>query len=490
LVATAAPEAPAKPASGPGAARSAAAFTLGTALQRGLPYLFLPLYTRALSPAEYGALSILLAVSTAATFLFSFGLDLAVYRMYFQLDGSEDQKVFIDSIWRVLVAVPILLAVLFGAAVWPFLGHVPRMTGADGLLALLAAAVGVASTTVPYAVLRIRRQLNRFVFLTLLNGVATAVLTLLLVVVFDEGVEGWLVAAVGANLVSLIAALWAVPWSRAARFDRSMVVSAVKFGASIVPHSMAGWSLLLADRLILSAQVSGTDLGIYSLGSNLAIPILIAVQSLNQAVMPNYAKAGRGEKKPRSLEQIVLVQMVAAVGLGLAAALLATPVVALLAAPDFHGAAPVLAWTALGYVFTGMYFVPMNGATLAAGKTRLVWVRTVVSALVNIGLIIVLVPIGGIVLAAVASAAGYLCMLVLIASYSRDPRNPVRYPWRKLATLIGLGLFTFVVGDLTTPGGGIVGTLGRILWLVLFVISLFVCGVLDLKMVTRKFVSV
>jgi O-antigen/teichoic acid export membrane protein len=182
--------------------------------------------------------------------------------------------------------------------------------------------------------------------------------------------------------------------------------------------------------------------------------------------------------------------MVAAVGLGLAAALLATPVVALLAAPDFHGAAPVLAWTALGYVFTGMYFVPMNGATLAAGKTRLVWVRTVVSALVNSGLIIVLVPIGGIVLAAVASAAGYLCMLVLIASYSRDPRNPIRYPWRKLATLIGLGLFTFVVGDATTPSGGIVGTLGRILWLVLFAISLFVCGVLDLKMVTRKFVSV
>jgi O-antigen/teichoic acid export membrane protein len=488
-VATAAPDAPAKPASGPGAARSAAAFTLGTALQRGLPYLFLPLYTRALSPAEYGALSILLAVSTAATFLFSFGLDLAVYRMYFQLDGSEDQKVFIDSIWRVLVAVPILLAVLFGAAVWPFLGHVPRMTGADGLLALLAAAVGVASTTVPYAVLRIRRQLNRFVFLTLLNGVATAVLTLLLVVVFDEGVEGWLVAAVGANLVSLIAALWAVPWSRAARFDRSMVVSAVKFGASIVPHSMAGWSLLLADRLILSAQVSGTDLGIYSLGSNLAIPILIAVQSLNQAVMPSYAAAGRGDEPPRSLEQIVLLQNVVAVGLGLAAALLATPVVQLLAAPDFHGAAPVLAWTALGYVFTGMYFVPMNGATLAAGKTRLVWVRTVVCALINIGLIIVLVPIGGIVLAAVASAAGYFCMLVAIASYSRDPRNPVRYPWRKLATLIVLGLVTFVAGSETTPSGGLVGTAGRIGWLLVFVVSLFACGVLDRKLVTRHLVS-
>ena len=81
-------------------------------------------------------------------------------------------------------------------------------------------------------------------------------------------------------------------------------------------------------------------------------------------------------------------------------------------------------------------------------------------------------------------------MLVLIASYSRDPRNPIRYPWRKLVTLIGLGLFTYVVGTATTSSGGIVGTLGRILWLVLFVISLFVCGVLDLKMVTRKFVSV
>ncbi len=488
-VATAAPDAPAKRAAGPGAARSAVAFTLGTALQRGLSYLFLPLYTRALSPAQYGALSILLAVSTAATFLFSFGLDLAVYRMYFQLEGSEDQKVFIDSIWRVLIAVPILLAVVLGAVLWPFLDTVPQMTGADGILTLLSAAVGVASTTVPYAVLRIRRQLNQFVFLTVSNGIAVAIMTLLLVVVLGKGVEGWLVAAVVANVFSLIAAFWIVPWARAARFDRAMVVAAVKFGASIVPHSLAGWSLLLADRLILSAQVSAADLGIYSLGANLAVPILIAVQSLNQAVMPSYAAAGRGQKQPRSLEQIVVLQFVAAVGLAVAAGLLATPVVRLLAAPDFAGAAPILAWTALGFAFTGMYFVPMNGATLAAGKTRLVWVRTVVCALINIGLIIVLVPIGGIVLAAVASAAGYFCMLVAIASYSRDPRNPVRYPWRKLATLTGLGLATFALGDTLTPNAGAVGTIGRILWLVLFVVSLFVCGVLDQKMLTRRLVN-
>ena len=59
--------------------RSAVVFGVGNGLTPGIGFLLLPLYTRALTPSQYGPLSVLLAVSSAAAMLFTFGLDLGLF---------------------------------------------------------------------------------------------------------------------------------------------------------------------------------------------------------------------------------------------------------------------------------------------------------------------------------------------------------------------------------------------------------------------------
>ena len=70
----------------------------------------------------------------------------------------------------------------------------------------------MAATTVPLALLRAQQRLRDYIVVSSCLAGATAVLTVTLVVVLDRGVTGWLLAMIGANFATLVAAVVVVPW--------------------------------------------------------------------------------------------------------------------------------------------------------------------------------------------------------------------------------------------------------------------------------------
>ena len=71
---------------------SAAVYSLGFTVQRAIGLLMLPLYTRALSPTEYGALGVLLSASVLLGLLLSAGLEPWIIRNYVQLDDDPERR--------------------------------------------------------------------------------------------------------------------------------------------------------------------------------------------------------------------------------------------------------------------------------------------------------------------------------------------------------------------------------------------------------------
>ena len=83
----------------------------------------------------------------------------------------------------------------------------------------------------------------------------------------------------------------------------------MRFGATLIPHAFALWALLLIDRGVLAGLVSAHQLGIYSLAANLGVPVAIAIQSLNQAMMPAYASAGVHPEQRDHLADLIVIQL-------------------------------------------------------------------------------------------------------------------------------------------------------------------------------------
>lgn len=452
---------------------SAATYSLGFAVQRAIGIFMLPFYTRAISPSQYGELGILLSVYAAVSVLYSAGLEPWIVRSYFQMSADpERRQEQIDSVWRFLVVYPLIASLALAAAVWPFLGSSGSVSGLDFSLMLLASAIGTTATTLPLAVLRARQDLRGYLWITIVTALGTPAVTAVFVVLLHEGVRGWFLALVIVNLAAFATSLVVVPWRPRARLNWRIVGAAVLFSLPLVPHFISSWALQLADRLVIAGIVSNAQLGIYSLASNLASPILLLMQALNQGFIPTYARAGAEAGHEKELYDLVALQITVVIGLTLAGAMFGMSAVSLLTPSGYHSAAPLVPWIVLGYGFVGLYYVPMNGATVGAGRRNFAWVASGSSAVVNVGLLLLLVPKYGVYSAAVASAIGYLVLLVLMAIWAHARHNPVRYDWVQIGQALAFGIVAYVGAALTVPQAPL-ATIGvQLAWFLAFAVGI------------------
>ncbi len=451
-----------------GAIRSAVVYALGSAVPRAIGLLTLPIYTHVLGPQEYGTFALLVAISTAVAIVFGLGLDVAIFRLYFQLATDPvGQRRFVGTVWTVLMVVPISAAFVIGLVSWPFVSGA-RFTPLELLLALVGAAMAVASSTAPLAVLRAEQRLRAFVLLTTVSTVASVGLALLFVVGFRWGVAGWLGAAIIASALTLAVSIRVVPFEPPRPFDRPLLRNALGFGAPLVPHAFAHWALQVADRVVIAGIVTQAALGVYSLASNLALPVLMLVQAVNYAFMPTYARARIGEESQRQLADMVVLQAVLVALICSACALLAPPFIELATPASYHAATELVPWIVLGYGFLGLYFIPMNGISLGGGRTRFAAVTSISAAALNIGSLYAFVPAGGIHAAAIAAAVAYAVLLIAVFLYARRPENPVVYRWRALGAALAVVTADYVMARLLThDAGGISVLVERTLLLLL-----------------------
>jgi O-antigen/teichoic acid export membrane protein len=449
--------------------RSAVVFGVGNGLTPGIGFVLLPVYTRALTPSQYGPLSVLLAVSSAAGMLFSFGLDLGLFRSFFELaDEPIRQRRFLGSAWRFLILAPLSGAILLTAIGAPFITSVHDVSVADLFLALVAGALYAGATVVPLVVLRVNERLVGYIVVSGANAAATTIFVFLAVVVWHLGITGWLGASAASNVVLLLASAVVLPWYREERFDWALLRGPLRFGLTLIPHAFALWAIMLADRIVLAGLVSARQLGLYSLAANIGVPIGFATGALNQSLLPRYAKAGLGDEDRRRLGGVITQQLTLTTAIALAGALLGGTLVTILAAPSYHAAAPLVVWIALGQGLTGLYLIPMNGATIGAGRSAFVWVISGFAAVTNIVLLLLFVPAHGILAAAISYAATGLVLVTGISVYSRGPGNPNTYRWRVIAGVLAAAGLSYAGAAVTAPGASIGAGAARLAWLVLF----------------------
>jgi O-antigen/teichoic acid export membrane protein len=450
---------------------SGGAFALGNAAQRVFAFLLLPLYTAALSPAEFGRLGLLITIQAGVTVALSAGMETGVFRHYFHLEGnSSAQQRFVTSAWKsLLIAAPAVAAIV--AMLLVLLAPSSAVfRPKEAAIAVLGAAILVAATIVPLTILRAEQRLKDYITITLVAGISTAILTVLAVVILRLGVVGYFIAILIANSVTLAASIYILPWRRREGFDRVGMRSTLAIALPLIPHTLSHWSLVLMDRAMLAVLVVPSALGVYTLASNLALPALILVLSLTQGFMPSYARAQAGSQAVRELRDTITAQVLLVFFIGCATALLA-PIAVYIMAPSYAGAAPLVPWLALGYVFLGIYYVPMNAISLIVGRTTFVWVITVFAAAVNLGLIYIFVVEDGLLVAAIASAAGYLLLLVLITIYAIRLGVRLSIDWRRIFGGVILFGLLYTIGASLTPDHGVAGLLERSVILVISIVA-------------------
>lgn len=448
------------------ALRSGLVYTVASAAPRAVGFALLPVFTRVLAPSAYGQLSVALSVITVASIFFALGFDVAVFRNVIRLESDPPARArFVSSTWTFLLVVPWLMAIACGVVLVPVLGASHVLSAGRLVLALVGAALAVGATTVPMVVLRAENRFRDYMTMTASNMIVSTGLSLVLVVWIHGGVVGYLFSVIVGNLVTFAIALRIVPYSRPKPFDRLMVRETLGLSMPIVPHFISLWALQLADRFLVAAILGTAAAGLYSVASNLALPMFIIVLGFGQAFMPAYARAADAENAAESLRLTIASQVAVMSVLCLTCAALAPPAIHLLTDSRYASAAGLAPWIVLGYGFQGFYAIPMNGITLTHGKTKGLALVSGTGAATNIGLIVWLAPMYGLEAVAIASAVGYAALLVGVCFFAIYRRAKLPYPWIRIVAVVGFTLAGYAGCALTSGETSIASVVVRIMWI-------------------------
>lgn len=395
------------------AGRAASVYLGLTLLQRVVGFLVLPFATRAMTQAEFGSITLMIAAGGLAAVVFGAAAETTVFRAaaVSHWSGRDPAGILLICRRYLFLGAPALGLLLAGVVLlveWEPMSIPSRAVACE--IAAVALNTGVIGFALAF--LRARERLGAFAVLSVATILATVVGRWIFVVTWGGGVLGWAAADL---LAAVLPYVLAIPLLRlpAASVLAGQVHETLAFTLPLVPHRLAFWSLVSLDRLALGAVASLPVVGVYGLASNLALVSMMVIGEINRAFLVEYAGTTFPAPTTR-LERFVHIQAV----LALAVPAAACGAVALLAVPvfgtEYGGIREIFALMGVGQLLYGLYLIPSNLLIQGAGYSGINWIGSSAGALVAlVGAVAVGGRFGGVAVAA-CTAFGYLLMLAIV----------------------------------------------------------------------------
>ena len=420
-------------------------------------FLLLPVYTRFLSTADFGIVSLAGSAALLLSIAYRLGLDAALLRMHHEL-GRGDLRMLYSTVAALSLACAAAVTVV-GALLAPLLSD-PSAAGTLVPVVLLALAIGAVNTFqyVPSVWFRATDQTGRYLLLALAAFSAVVATTVVLVVVVQLGAVGSLAGQLAGAVVmaaSALAILWRQrPW----RFSRNLARRALDFGLPLLPHSLAGWLLSVSDRWLLGILlgVAVADalaaVGVYSLGYQLGYAVGLVAISFNAAWLPFLYRVGDGPGGPVILRESTTLAVAGFSALAAAIAILAPDLIGVIAPPEWAPAADVTAVIAFASAANAAGLMFASGIYLARA-TRVMPLLTLIAAGLNIGCNFLLIPRIGIMGAALATLVAYAGLAVMTAIVA-ERHHPIRIDTVRLGALAAVTITATLVSRAVAVGDG------------------------------------
>lgn len=418
--------------------RDSIIYGVSSALSRGVQIILIPVYTRILSPGEYGVVDMVAIFGALVNLTVALEISQGVAR-YLADAGSESERrnfastgvIFSVGAYGVFAIVAIVLAapladVLFGSDQWESALRIGVVALAiSGLFALLQ------------DLLRWRLDPGAYLWASVAYTLGNAGIGIYLVAYAGLGVAGVLWGQVAGAFAGAI-----VAWSRMAgfivpSFDTTRLRQMLGYSAPLVLSGVAVFANQFIDRIAVRQLLGIESLGIYGVAARFSSALGLATLALQAAFMPLLYQRYRDPGTPREIARIFRYYCaVMAPALG-ALALFSPEVIAVFSGAAYRAAQDVLPVLAVASLLTTLYiFAP---GTFLEKRTGVVAAINIAAAGVNLALNLILIPALGIRGAALAT-----CCAAAVAfsgfMVSSQRLYPVPHTWRKIGNAGGLAL--------------------------------------------------
>jgi O-antigen/teichoic acid export membrane protein len=427
-------------------------YGLGSGIRKFIGIFLLPFYTRALTPADYGVLSSVATFAMLFSAFIDIGLDSAT-SYYYLTNKNEKEKgqiLFTLLILRLLTFIPSTILSFFSTRISILLFGSESYTW----------IVFITCITVPFSFLlgeqtyvyRYLRKPMNYNYVTIIQSILSIGLGISFVVLLKYGV-------IGAQLSSLISTAFILPftflmftrWQYVYKFSFSWAKKLMKFGYPLIGAAIATWVFQSSNRFFLLHYSNLTEIGWYSIGQTFSQPLLLLNTAVQMSFGVLFLKIYNEDITPDKINSKKMavssfnIYLVAGISISMVLSIFSIEMLNIITTKDYQRGALAIPFLCFSMICSQAYQTMGVGITLAEKTHYYTWI-TVITAVLNIILNVLLIPSAGFVGAALATLISFI-FYWLIKVYFDQKFFPISYPFKRIYAYFILALLV----SLTVP---------------------------------------
>ncbi|MBO5100708.1 MAG: oligosaccharide flippase family protein [Spirochaetaceae bacterium] len=398
-------------------------YTVGEVVPRIISFLMMPIFTRFLSPADYGILSYTNSVISFIYVFCTLSLNSYVLRFYFECKDENEQQKMIGNIFCFIALVNIFVLVLlnlFGPKIIDITNiSVPwkpyfRLAVFNNFLE--------SFSIIPMVYYRVKQNAKTFVCISLTRCVLQYVITFVMLAVCGFGLMSQYYGRIVVLLPFAIIYFSIILKHGKINLDLKQIKSALKFSLPLLPGAISYLALTSIDRIILERYVSLEIIGIYNIAYTIAMAMNMIIQSFYKAIEPNvFQKYSDDSNQTSFLFYMTKMNNIYNFALyvgALALAVFSEEALMIVASEKFYKAASYVPFVLVGVIFSGRNL--LMGCVLTAEKRSVIsGISTMLGAMISLVLNLLLIPKVGVIAAPIALSISYLFMNIFLKIVTR-----------------------------------------------------------------------
>ena len=379
-------------------------------------FILLPLITKTLGAYDYGIwaqISITISLLTPMALL---GLSMALVRF---LSAEKDPERIREGLYSIIVFVlftgsgisflVLLLSDPLAVSVFGDITTSPYIK-AGSFLILLSALNQLA-----LFYFRISRQTRTFAIFTIFRvfGQLFLVLALLL---SGFGVMGVILAHLTVDAALFVVAMVRIITQVGFALPKfTYLTEYLRYSLPLTPNSLIRWITDSSDRYLIGFFLGVGSVGIYSAAYAIGNLVQLFISPIQFILFPTLSKLYDEGKSndvkvylSYSMKYFLFIAIPAVFGL----TVLSKPLLEIFTSPEFVPGSSVIPFIALAGLMAGVFQIVIN-ITHLVKKTQFNLVIHVIAAVINVILNVLLIPMIGILGAAIATTLSYLVMVII-----------------------------------------------------------------------------
>lgn len=417
-------------------------YTIGNILIKGINFLTLPIFSRLMSPSEFGVFNLFISYDTIISILIGLAMHTSLRNAKYKFENKIDHYISSISILYFINSLILLLLVFI------FSGPISSITGFNlpVLMLLIVNGSGSAIFALYNAKLSLEYSYKKYLLIATFNSIGNISLSLLLIMTvfnYDKSI-GRIIGVSAITFILSIAILYMQYKKSKPMYNKEYWKFSLKYSLPLVPHGISQTLLAQFDKIMIASLVNKAVTGIYSLASNVKLIFTIITDSISNVWWTWFyeqmnSKISNKEKKIQDgAISLSLLFMIPVIG-GLT---LSREIILILGGEAYADASYLVIPMVIDSFVIFLYTLVVSSEYYLK-KTFYVSLGTLVAAILNIITNIIFIKMFGYIAAAYTTLFSYLVYLIMHIIISKKLIKfyilPVKYIIIELALLFTIG---------------------------------------------------